>query len=145
MKTIVNFYIFHKFTGTRDMEGFTAQVKLYNSQGWLIGTGWSKYNVDQGIDTKFSVISSFAAEIEDTETYYFDYSVCCKFTAIVNGSIRLGNNDTTSFNSGTTVAQYSANNSNNKISGAAIIANQSIPTVTQYNMPLPNGIEVSFT
>lgn len=143
--TLINFYITSHLNMRRGMEGVVTQVKLFNSQGTLVATGCSKIYQNDSTPKEDYVISSFAALIDPGENYYMEYRVCCKFMSQLNGSIRLGNTEALSFNSGTEVANYSVNNSNNPISGADIITNQCLPATINYSTPLPNTVEVIFS
>ena len=143
--TLINFYITSQINMKNGMEGIVAQVKLFNSQGMLVGAGCNKiYQYDSTPKEDF-VISSFAALIDPNETYYIEYTVCCKFMSQISGSIRLGDTEALSFDSGKEVANYTISNRNNPVSGSAIIANQCLPTPIYYFTSLPNTVEVLFS
>lgn len=142
---LINFYITSHLNMQRGMEGVVAQVKLFNSKGTLVATGCNKIYQYDSTPKEDYVISSFAALIDPAENYYMEYKVCCKFVSQLSGSIRLGNAEVLKFNSGTEVARYTVNNSNNHISGAEIINNQYLPTIIDYSASLPNTVEVIFS
>lgn len=142
--TLINFYITSHLNMERGMEGVVAQVKLFNSKGTLVATGFSKIYQNNSTPKEDYVISSFAALIDPNESYYVEYDVCCKFMSQINGSIRLGNMEASRFDSGTVVSNYSTNNSSNLVSGADIINNQTLSSRLYYFTQLPNTVEVYF-